>query len=204
MSEKYRLNINKLLIGRAMDSGNYLFWLDLEMTGLEPEKDVILEIASVITDNQLDFVAEGPSLVIHQPTDILEAMDDWNQKHHRASGLYDEVQTSKTTLQDAYSQTLSFAQKYCKPHTVPLCGNSVYNDRAFLRRFMPELDRIFHYRLIDVSTVKELARRWYPENPHIYFKKDSNHRALQDVYHSIEELKHYRKYFFIRGLTDLE
>lgn len=186
-----------------MDSENYLFWLDLEMTGLEYEKDVILEIASVITNNQLEVIAEGPSLVIHQPDSMLETMDNWNQKHHRASGLYAEVQSSTVSLEQAYRQTLYFAEKYCKPHTVPVCGNSVYNDRAFLRRFMPELDRLFHYRLIDVSTVKELARRWYSDSPHIYFKKDSNHRAQQDVYASIEELKHYRKYFFITGSEGL-
>lgn len=183
------------------------FWIDLEMTGLDSDRDTILEIASVVTRSTLEFVAEGPSFVIHQPDTILEGMDDWNKNQHSKSGLWAQVQASTVTMQQAYEETLAFAKQYCKPKTTPVCGNSVYHDRAFLRRLMPELDRYFNYRIIDVTTVKELIRKWYPKDKCIYFEKSTNHRALSDVYASIEELKHYRKHFFksdieLEGLTE--
>ncbi len=180
-----------------------LFWIDLEMTGLDPDRDTIIEIASVVTQSTLEFIAQGPSFVIHQPDSILDAMDDWNKNQHRKSGLWSQVQASTVTLPQAYEATLAFATQYCRPRITPVCGNSVYQDRAFLRRLMPELDRYFHYRIIDVTTVKELVRRWYPKDKCVYFEKSTDHRALSDVYASIEELKHYRKHFF-RTVAELE
>lgn len=179
-----------------MVSGNYLFWLDLEMTGLDSSRDTILEIASVITDNALEVVAQGPSLVIHQMEPVLEGMDDWNQRHHKESGLIDEVRQSTVSLVEAYEKTLAFAREYCKPQTAPLCGNTIYQDRAFLRVLMPELDQFLHYRVIDVSSIKEVVRRWYPKDPSNYFEKSGRHRALEDVYAAIHELHHYRVHFF--------
>jgi len=173
-----------------------LFWIDLEMTGLDPAHDVIIEIASLVTDNNLTVVAEGPSLVIHQPDFRLDGMDEWNTTHHGESGLTDEVKRSTITLNEAYERTLTFAREHCEPDITPVCGNSVYQDRAFLRRLMPELDQYFSYRIIDVSSIKEVVRRWYPTDPCMYYEKETNHRALGDVHASIEELKHYRKYFF--------
>jgi oligoribonuclease len=175
---------------------SHLFWVDLEMTGLNPHYDHILEIASVVTNSQLEVLAEGPSYAIFQQEYILERMDEWNLKQHTDSGLLKAVRTASVTLEEAYESTLTFARRYCTYKTAPLCGNSVYQDKNFLRQYMPELDNYFHYRIIDVSTVKELVRRWYPEDSCIYFEKKTNHRALEDVYASIEELKHYRKHFF--------
>ncbi len=172
-----------------------LFWIDLEMTGLNLAQDAIIEVASVVTNDTLDVIAEGPSLVIHQPEFVLEKMDAWNKNQHSSSGLLDRVRSSHITLAEAYELTLDFARRCCKKN-VPVCGNSVYQDRAFLKRFMPELDQYFNYRIIDVTTIKEVVRRWYTGDPNALFEKKSNHRALEDVYASIEELKHYRAYFF--------
>jgi oligoribonuclease len=179
-----------------MKSESYLFWLDLEMSGLNLPTDTILEIASVITNNNLDVIAQGPEFVIHQPDSVLEAMDDWNKRQHGGSGLVESVRQSQITLASAAEKTLAFVAEYCKPKTAPLCGNTVYQDRAFLKVYMPHLENYLHYRIIDVSSVKELVRRWYPKDPCNHFEKTSNHRALGDVYASIDELKHYRKYFF--------
>ncbi len=179
-----------------MLSDSYLFWLDLEMTGLDSSKDTILEIASIITNNNLEIIAQGPALVIHQPDNILEGMDSWNQHHHKESGLIQAVKDSRVSLAEAYDKTVSFAKEYCKPQAVPLCGNTIYQDRAFLRVLMPELDAFLHYRVIDVSSVKELVRRWYPKDAYTYFNKSGKHRAFDDVLAAVEELKHYRKYFF--------
>lgn len=175
----------------------YLFWLDLEMTGLRPDVDGILEIASVITDNNLEFVAEGPSFVIHQSEEVLNLMDAWCVNAHGKSGLTEKVRASTITIAQAQEQTLEFLRQYSQPNSVPLCGNSIYQDRAFLRAHMPELEAFCHYRIIDVSSIKEVVRRWYPKSPYTKFIKVENHRALEDVYASIEELKHYRKHFFI-------
>ncbi|MFA6066525.1 MAG: oligoribonuclease [Candidatus Babeliaceae bacterium] len=174
-----------------------LIWLDLEMTGLNFETDFILEIATIITNDSLEIIAVGPSFVIHHPEEVLLAMDDWNKNQHTKSGLWQKVLDSTITLQQAEQQTLAFVKQYCTFQDAPLCGNSIYQDRSFLRRHMRELAAFFHYRIIDVSSVKELVRRWYPHNSNVYFKKAENHRALDDVYASIEELKHYRKHFFI-------
>ena len=179
-----------------MISDNNLIWIDLEMTGLNPEKDVILEIATIITDNFLNILAEGPSLVIFQPKEILDTMDEWPKKQHTKSGLIEKVRNSTVSVKQAEQQTLEFVQQYCTPNTAPLCGNSVYQDRAFLRNYMQNLNSFTHYRLIDVSSVKELVRRWYPQDPHAQFKKTDSHRALTDIHESIEELKQYKKYFF--------
>lgn len=179
-----------------MQSDSYLFWLDLEMSGLNLPNDTILEIASVITNNNLEIIAQGPALVIHQSDAVLEAMDAWNTRQHGGSGLVEAVRQSHVTMTEACDKTLAFIAEHCKPKTAPLCGNTVYQDRAFLKVFMPQLEAYFHYRIIDVSSIKEVVRRWYPKDPCNHFEKKGNHRALDDVYASIEELKHYRTSFF--------
>lgn len=179
-----------------MQSDSYLFWLDLEMTGLDPNKETILEIASIITDNNLNIIAEGPNIIIHHSEEILEKMDPWCIKQHGISGLTESVRKSKTSLAEAEEQTFNFLSKYCTKNSALLCGNSVYVDRSFLQKLMPKIDQYLNYRIIDVTTVKELVRRWHPEDPFILFEKASTHRALEDVYESIKELQHYRRFFF--------
>lgn len=174
-----------------------LVWIDLEMTGLNPETDAILEIATIVTDGMLTVLEEGPSLVIHQPEAVLEAMGPWVKNTHDASGLTDKVRASTVSLDQAEQETLAFIQKYCTPQTGILCGNSVWQDRNFLARHMPSITDYLHYRLIDVTAVKQIVTAWYPGNPHLSFVKKDTHRALADIFESIEELRHYRKYFFI-------
>lgn len=164
------------------------------MTGLNPKTDVILEIAAVITDDNLNFVGDGVSLIIHQPEEALAGMDDWNVKHHTESGLIERVQQSEVTLEEAEAVTYDFVTSYTQPCKSPLCGNSISQDRTFLRRYMPTLEAHFHYRNIDVSTVKELAKRWAPDVKR-KFKKANKHRALDDIKESIRELGYYRKHF---------
>ncbi len=171
-----------------------LVWVDLEFTGLDFDKDRILELASVVTDARLRVVGEGPDVVVHQPARVLSGMDEWNQKHHKASGLLDEVRKSKETVKSAEKKTLSFLLEHCLPHSSPLCGNSVHVDRYFMRKHMPRLESFFHNRNVDVSTVKELVRRWYPDLPG--FRKGESHRAQDDVMESIAELKYYRENVF--------
>lgn len=171
-----------------------LIWIDLEMTGLRPEKDVIIEIATVVTDANLNLLAEGPALAIHQNTNILAAMDEWNTKHHTDSGLVERVKNSNISIKQAEIQTLNFLQKYVKAGASPMCGNSICQDRRFLYKAMPKLEQFFHYRHIDVSTIKELAKRWKPEAK-MQFEKKAAHLALSDIYDSINELKHYRQNF---------
>ena len=173
-----------------------LVWMDLEMTGLNPDADVILEIATLITDGNLELIAEGPVLAIHQDEAALAGMDDWNVEHHGASGLVERVRRSEVSLTEAEAVTLSFVQRYCEPQKAPLCGNTVWQDRRFLYRHMPVLEAHFHYRIIDVSTVKELARRWKPQLV-AGFEKQNAHRALDDIRESVAELRHYRAGFFI-------
>ena len=180
-----------------MDGGTNLVWIDLEMTGLNPEQDAILEIASIVTDNNLNVIEEGPSLIIHQPENVLATMSEWSRDMHTQSGLINEVRSSKVSLEDAYQQTLSFIKKNCEQQQALLCGNSVWQDRAFLRRYMPEIIEFLYYRLIDVTTVKELVARWYPDDPQVEMVKKDTHRALADIRESIAELRHYRKYFFV-------
>jgi oligoribonuclease len=171
-------------------------WIDLEMTGLDVNNDVILEIASVITNGNLEIVAEGPSFIINQPEEKLAAMGPWCQDHHGRTGLTDAVRNSTITLQRAYQETFEFIQKHCAIHTGILAGNSVWQDRAFLAQYMPQIPAYLHYRIIDVTSIKELVRRWYPEDKKNEYQKTDRHRALSDVYESIAELKHFRMNFF--------
>jgi len=180
-----------------MNFASNFVWIDLEMTGLNPDHDVILEIACVITDSQLAVIKEGPSLVIHQPEKKLNQMNTWSQEQHTLSGLVQKVQRSTISINQAEKQILNFLRNYCKPETALLAGNSVWQDRIFMRRYMPSIIDFLYYRLIDVSTIKELVNRWYPNNEQVKFSKKDTHRALEDIYESIAELKHYKKYFFI-------
>ena len=171
-----------------------LIWIDLEMTGLDPEKDLILEIATVMTDCRLEPVAEGSNITINQPEELLLSMDEWAITHHEKSGLLDDVKRSSYDCQRAEQETLEFLSIYCKKGESPLCGNSVWQDRQFLKRHMPTLEEFFHYRNIDVSSIKELVRRWYPSLPP--YEKRTSHRALSDIKESINELRYYRKRVF--------
>lgn len=172
-----------------------LVWIDLEMTGLDPSRDTILETAALITNNELDPVAEGPVLAIHHPAEVLEAMDEWNREHHAGSGLTQRVLSSRLSMAEAERRLLDFVKGYCPARTSPLCGNSVWQDRRFLARHMPAFEGYLHYRNIDVSTVKELVRRWYPDGTKAPEKKHS-HLALDDIRESIDELRFYRQHFF--------
>lgn len=180
----------------AQDPNN-LIWLDMEMTGLDPDRDRVIEIAMVATDGALNILAESPVMVIRQPDAVLEAMDDWNKSTHGKSGLIDKVRASTTDEKAATDILLAFMREYVPERTSPMCGNSICQDRRFLARYMPALEAFFHYRNLDVSTLKELAKRWHPGLPEA-FKKTNKHEALADIYESIEELKHYREHF-IRG-----
>ena len=182
------------IIKLIMNKKTNLIWIDLEMTGLIPESDVIIEIATVVTDANLNVIEEGPSLAIHQNSDLLNGMDDWNTNQHNRSGLVQRVIESKVSTAEAESQTLNFLIKYVDQGASPMCGNSICQDRRFLNNYMPKLEKFFHYRHIDVSTLKELAVRWKPSIISSTYKK-SRHLALSDVYDSIDELKHYREYF---------
>ena len=173
----------------------YLVWLDLEMTGLDPDSERIIEIATVITSSDLEEVIEGPNLVINQPREYLDNMDEWNTSHHGNSGLIEAVKVSNITDELAEKETLSFLMKYLEIGTSPLCGNSISQDRRFLNRYMPDLAKFFHYRNIDVSSIKELTKRWRPDLDGKIIKSTS-HSALSDVYESIEELKFYRDNLF--------
>ncbi|MDP3920218.1 MAG: oligoribonuclease [Candidatus Omnitrophota bacterium] len=177
-----------------MNKGN-LVWLDMEMTGLDPEKEGIIEIATLITDGDLNVVAEGPCLVIHQKPKLLKTMDEWNQNQHGKSGLIHEVKRSKITVKKAEKATLEFVKQYCYPKKSALCGSSIHHDRQFLIKYMPKLNDYLHYRHVDVSTIKTLIDRWYPKNREIP-KKQELHRALQDIRESITELRYYREKYF--------
>lgn len=179
----------------AEPSDAHLVWVDLEMSGLDPETCTILEIASIITDAELRIVAEGPVRAIHQPDSVLDAMDDWNREHHAASGLSARVRASTDSMAAAERDTLAFVQRYCTERSSPLCGNSIHHDRRFLARYMPRFDAYLHYRNIDVSTIKELVRRWYPGGPPAPEKKHA-HLALDDIRESIDELRFYRQHVF--------
>lgn len=182
-------------------STNNLIWIDMEMTGLDPEKERIIEIATIVTDSNLNLIAEGPVLAIHQPDELLQKMDSWNTKQHNSSGLVKRVKESTVTEAAAEELTLAFLREYVPAGKSPMCGNSVYQDRRFLYRYMPTLEKFFHYRLVDVSTLKELALRWAPR---IYsgVKKESRHLALDDIRESIEELKYYREQLFNPDVMD--
>ncbi len=184
-----------MAVGGSQRSDKHLVWVDLEMTGLDPDRDAILEIATLVTTNDLDVVAEGPVLVIRQPAAMLAAMDDWNREHHAASGLIQRVLASTTSVEQAETETLAFVKRYVPERTSPLCGNSVCQDRRFLARHMPSLEAYFHYRNLDVSTIKELVRRWYPNGPQPPEKRHT-HLALDDIRESVEELRFYRQHVF--------
>ncbi|MBQ90465.1 MAG: oligoribonuclease [Acidimicrobiaceae bacterium] len=177
-----------------------LAWMDLEMTGLDPATDVIVEIATLVTDDDLEVIAEGPDLVIHQPPEVLAHMGDVVREMHTTSGLLDEIVASTTTLEEAGAATLAFLQEHIpRPGTVPLCGNSIGTDRRFLHAWLPEIEDFLHYRSIDVSTLKELARRWRPEVLASAPPKAGGHRALDDIRESVAELRHYRSAFLLPG-----
>jgi oligoribonuclease len=171
-----------------------LVWVDMEMSGLVPERDRILEVAMVVTDADLNTLVEAPVLVIHQPDVVLDAMDSWNKSTHGKSGLIDKVKASTLTEGEAESRLIELLKPLAAAGTAPLAGNTVHQDRRFMARYMPALDAYLHYRIVDVSTLKELARRWRPDVL-AGFTKEGKHEALADVYESIEELKHYRKGF---------
>ncbi|MDO9270120.1 MAG: oligoribonuclease [Methylobacter sp.] len=173
---------------------SHLIWVDLEMTGLDPDNDLIIEIATIVTDENLNILAQGPVLAVHQSDAALAAMDEWNQHHHGQSGLIKRVKAATVDDAEAERQTLEFLRQWVPENTSPICGNSIGQDRRFLYRYMPKLEAYFHYRNIDVSTLKELAARWAP---HVKdgFKKQSSHQALDDIIESIEELRYYREHF---------
>lgn len=172
-----------------------LVWIDLEMTGLDPASDTIIEIATIVTDAQLAILAEGPVLAVHQPDELLDGMDDWNTRQHAQSGLIDRVRESTVTLADAERATLDFLGQWVASGVSPMCGNTICQDRRFLARLMPRLEAFFHYRNLDVSTIKELVRRWSPEVLD-GFAKQGSHLALDDIRDSIAELRYYRSRVF--------
>lgn len=182
-------------VAKETFNNSNLIWIDLEMTGLDTQNDAIIEIATVVTDKDLNILAEGPVLAIYQSDKILDGMDNWNTRTHGESGLIDRVRASKVDYALAERQTIEFLQNFVDAGRSPMCGNSICQDRRFLARLMPELEEYFHYRNLDVSTLKELTSRWYPEGSRL-LKKKARHLALDDVYDSIDELKFYRSLLF--------
>ena len=178
----------------AVDKKN-LIWIDLEMTGLDTQQDTIIEIATIVTDSELNILAEGPVFAIHTPDVVINGMDGWNTRQHGQSGLIDRIRRSEITLEEAEKQTIAFLSRYVEAGRSPMCGNSVCQDRRFMARQMPNLERFFHYRNLDVSSVKELAYRWRPDILSSFESKGS-HLALDDIRDSIRELRHYKQHFF--------
>lgn len=178
-----------------MASKDNLIWVDLEMTGLNPDTDRIIEMAAIVTDSDLNLIAEGPVIAVHQSDAVLSHMDEWCTRQHGQSGLTDRVRASTISEKEAEQQMLAFLRQHSEKGASPMCGNSIGQDRRFLWRYMPELEAFFHYRNLDVSTIKELARRWKPDVMN-GFRKQGTHLALDDIRESIEELRHYRRHFF--------
>ncbi len=181
----------------SVDAEN-LIWIDLEMTGLDTMSDRIIEVATIITNKELEEIAVGPVIAIHQPNTLLEAMDEWNTTQHTQSGLIERVKSSSASEQDAEAATINFLQQFVPENASPMCGNSICQDRRFLARLMPKLEAYFHYRNLDVSSLKELAQRWYPDIAK-GFSKESKHLALDDIRDSIEELKYYRQHLLLKS-----
>jgi oligoribonuclease len=181
------------LASMAQDTNN-LIWLDMEMTGLNPDTDRIIEVAMIVTDSQLNVVAESPVLAIHQPDAVLDAMDDWNKNTHGKSGLIEKVKNSAVSEAEAEQALLEFMMQYVPERTTPMCGNTIHQDRRFMARWMPKLEAYFHYRNLDVSTLKELCKRWKPEVAKGVVKR-GKHEALADILESIEEMRYYREHF---------
>jgi oligoribonuclease len=190
----FRILMEIIMAQVAVQNPDNLIWLDMEMSGLLPDSDRILELAVVVTDAQLNVLGESPVIVVHQADAVLDGMDAWNQATHKRSGLIDKVKASTIDEVAAQQQMIQFLQQYVPAGKSPMCGNSICQDRRFMVRYMPELEAFFHYRNLDVSVFKELARRWKPA---VYsgFKKASKHEALADIYESIDELKYYREHF---------
>jgi len=180
-----------------VDKTKNLIWVDLEMTGLDPQKDVILEIATIITDSQLKVISHGPELVIHQSEEKLQLMNNEVKKMHTNSGLLDAVRASTVSVAQAEKQTFEFCKKYCDPNTALLAGNTVWQDRNFLYTYMRSIVDFCYYRVLDITAIKEVVLRWYPNDPNAEFQKKDTHRALEDILESIAELQHLRKHFFV-------
>jgi oligoribonuclease len=178
-----------------------LVWVDMEMSGLVPDRERILEVALVVTDAELNTIAEAPVYVLHQPDEVLDGMDSWNKSTHGKSGLVDKVRASSLTEAEVEARILEFLKPIVAERVAPLCGNTVHQDRRFMARYMPAFDAYLHYRIVDVSTLKELAKRWHPEVV-AGFTKEGKHEALADVYESIEELRHYRRAFLVPAPTE--
>ena len=174
-----------------------LVWLDLEMTGLDPKRCKILEIAAVITDPELKVIAESRAIAIHYSSKILNSMESWSQFHHKKSGLTEECRASKISLKKAEKEILDFLKEHCKEKASPLCGNTIWQDRRFLVKYMPKLESYLHYRMIDVSSIKELVKRWYPADHKMPREKKQTHRVMNDILESIDELRHYRSKVFV-------
>ncbi len=176
------------------ENSQRLVWIDLEMTGLHLERDSIIEIATIITDGELNILAEGPNVAVQVSAALIDGMDEWNTDHHHASGLVDRIRTQGVPVAEAEAKTLDFLKRWVEPGTAPLCGNSIWNDKKFMEKEMPSLVEHLHYRMVDVSTIKELARRWYPAIPP--YEKKGTHLALDDIRESIEELRYFRTHIF--------
>lgn len=186
-----------MIIGMSTTRKNdRLVWVDMEMSGLQPDTDKILEIAMIVTDGDLNIIAEGPVLVVHQEDDVLNRMDAWNKGTHGKSGLIDKVKASTLSEAEVEAQCIDFLRQHVKASISPMCGNTIHQDRRFMNRYMPKLESYFHYRNIDVSTIKELAKRWYPEISKGFVKKQA-HTALADIIESVEELRYYREQVFV-------
>lgn len=195
MTQLKALHSKNIEIIMAQDNNN-LIWVDMEMTGLSPDTDRIIEVALVVTDSQLNVVAEGPVLVVHQSNEVLDGMDKWNRSTHSKSGLIDKVKASRFNETEVEAQMIEFLKLHVPSGVSPMCGNSICQDRRFMVRTMPQLEAYFHYRNLDVSTFKELVKRWKPEIAS-GLTKDSKHEALADIYDSINELKYYRQHFIV-------